>query len=587
MPDVKRTRKSTRGELGGTGRTFSARFEYSLATDEYLNTLKWPYDISIYNKMERSDAQIKATLLMMELPLRSTNWFIKPADNSSQAKKNAEFVEENLFTGPPVGMSLHFEDFIKETCSMFTYGHAIFEKVFEAKNGWLKWKKFAPRPQSTIYDWYYDEVGDLKEIEQELWQHSFKRVKMPIDKLLVFTHDMKQGDYRGRSVLRTTYKHWSIKDFLYKITNIGIERNLVGSPVVTLPENWTDDDLERAKQIVKNLRGNEFGGATLPPGFLLELFEGKRTLIDVLPYIEYQDTLISRSILAQFMNLGTKSGGSFALSKDQSDLFMMMLGACAKYICNVLNAYAIPQLINYNFASDLYPKLAFKPIGNDKLLSVLKMLVEGSIVVPDADLEVWARDMLELPEKSENEADIYLVGPQAKKKELEEQVVAREEASAQAERDAEKKDAADKVKDQAMKGDTAPKTKTEQASRVGTGKKVNATEDTMLWKHIKKTPEIEKVARKQLTDLVSRPLDSSTIAKTQIRFKEAMTNAVKERYLKEYDFEDKEKFLIKAAAIGNSISEQIREYFLQDYLAHETVDVDRILKMLDKGIFCI
>ena len=152
MPDVKRTRKSTRGELGGTGRSFSARFEYSLATDEYLNTLKWPYDISIYNKMERSDAQIKATLLMMELPLRSTNWFIKPADNSSQAKKNADFVEENLFTGPPLGMSLHFEDFIKEACSMFTYGHAVFEKVFEAKKGWLKWKKFAPRPQSTIYD---------------------------------------------------------------------------------------------------------------------------------------------------------------------------------------------------------------------------------------------------------------------------------------------------------------------------------------------------------------------------------------------------------------------------------------------------
>ena len=138
-----------------------------------------------------------------------------------------------------------------------------------------------------------------------------------------------------------------------------------------------------------------------------------------------------------------------------------------------------------------------------------------------------------------------------------------------------------------MKGDNAPKTKTEQASRVGTGKKVNATEDTMLWKHIKKTPEIEKVVLKQLTDLVGRPLNSSTIAKTQIRFKEAMTNAVKERYLKEYIFEDKEKFLIKAAAISNSISEQIREYFLQDYLTHKTVNVDRILKRLDKSIFSI
>lgn len=387
-----------KGEVGGTGRARSIFWQQNLATDEYLSALTWPADVAIYNKMERSDAQVKATLLMLELPIRSTNWYIKPADSSAQAKKIADFVEEALFTGPPKGLSINFDDFIKEACTMFTYGHAVFEKVFEVKKGYLKWRKFAPRPQSTIWDWQYDRYGTLTGIEQYLVADDYSTIPIPAEKLLIFSHDMKQGDFRGRSVLRTAYKHWSIKDFLYKITNIGIERNLVGTPVIRLPANYTPEDLALAQEIVKNLRSHEYGGVTLPDGFLLELFEGSRTLMDVLPFIENQDLLISRNILAQFMNLG-KSGGAFALSKDQSSMYMMMLNSMGKYIANCINAYAIPQLVDYNFASDLYPKLLFRTLGDTKLFDTVKSLTDGNLILPDTDLEEWLREMLELPAK--------------------------------------------------------------------------------------------------------------------------------------------------------------------------------------------
>ena len=142
------TRKPSKTELGGTGRTSSIYKQIQLSTDEYLAALKYPNDISIYEKMGRSDAQVKAVLLMLSLPIRSTQWFIRSKDGSSKAKKIASFVEECLFGGYGIGLQLGFDDFIRNVTTMFQFGHSIFEKVFEIKKGQYKWKKFAVRPQT-------------------------------------------------------------------------------------------------------------------------------------------------------------------------------------------------------------------------------------------------------------------------------------------------------------------------------------------------------------------------------------------------------------------------------------------------------
>ena len=596
-----------RGEIGATGRSYSARFQYSLPTDEYLSTLQWPNDIEIYNKMERSDAQVKATLLMLELPIRSTSWYLKPADGSSQAKKNKEFIENNLFKGPPSGMQNHFDDFIKESCSMFTYGHAVFEKVFEVKDNYLCWKKFAPRPQSTLYDFMYDKVGNLTDVEQWVYQPSYRRVKMPKEKILIFTHDMKQGDYRGRSILRTAYKHWSIKDFLYKITNIGIERNFVGTPIITLPQNYTEKDYGRAKKIVTDLRSNQYGGITLPEGFLLELFEGKRTMTDVLPYIEHQDLLISRSILAQFMNLGSNSAGSFALSQNQTDLFLMMLGAIAKYIANVINTHAIPQLIEFNFNSDLYPKLCFKPLGNNKILETLKLMVDGKLIIPDKDLEDWLRDMMELPEKSKEAAEGYIDSFAGKGEDYDSKNV---KENSLEDKDNIDKDKTDENKDEEI---------LEKEKEIGENKQENNKDEK-----IKKMSEpasflnIEKdfdklehsffneakvIIEKQIRDLAkkAKSVKLSEISTIQVGYKGAMTNFVIEAFKDAFDkgvkqvqkeintdFEpklDNDILKAKASIVANNMSERIKTRFLSEYLINKDLgDTEKITKKILKNI---
>lgn len=594
-----------RGELGATGRSYSARFQFSLATDEYLSTLQWPNDIEIYNKMERSDAQVKATLLMLELPIRSTSWYLKPADNSSQAKKNKKFIEDNLFSGPPKGMSICFDDFLKEICSMFTYGHAVFEKVFKVKGNYLQWDKFATRPQSTLYDFLYDKTGSLTDVEQWIYQPSYTRVKIPKEKLLMFVHDMKQGDYRGRSVLRTAYKHWHIKDFLYKITNIGIERNFVGTPVIHLPGNYTDDDYTKSKEIVTDLRSNQYGGITLPEGFLLELFEGKRTMVDVLPYIEHQDLLISRSILAQFMNLGSNSAGSFALSKDQSDLFLMMLGAIAKYIANVINTNAIPQLINFNFNSDLYPTLCFKPLDNNKILEVLKLMADGGLVIPDNDLEAWLRDMLELPEKSkekESEVDSFAGKGKAYDTNDVKENSLEDENNIDENKTENEKDEKELEKEKEI-GSNKQNLEKENIKKMSEPNSFLDIEKDFDMLEAKFFNEGKTIVEKQIKDLVKKAknIKLSEIATIQVGYKGAMTNFVVNAFKEAFDKGvkqmqkeintdnspklDNEILKAKASIVANNMSERIKTRFLSEYLINKDLgDTEKITKKILKNI---
>jgi len=575
---------STKKELGITGRSYSSRLQYNLGTDEYLSTLRWPSDIAIYNKMERSDSQVKATLLMLELPIRSTSWYIKPFDNSRKAKKIADFIEEALFSS----MTLSFDDFIKEACTMFTYGHAVFEKVFKLNDKKeLIWSKFATRPQSTIYDIMYDNVGDLKGVQQTLINRGWQNIDIPIEKLLVFSHDMKQGDCRGRSALRSAYKHWSIKDFIYKLLNIGVERNLVGTPVVKLPENFDDGDYERAKAIVTNLRSNEYGGATLPPGFELNMFEGKRTLVDVMPYIEYQDTLISRSILAQFMNLGSNSAGSFALSKDQTDLFLMMLGAIAKNISGIINSHAIKQLVNYNFASDLYPELCFRPLGNFKIFETLKLLVDGKLIIPDESLENYIRDMLELPDKDEDDNENYVMpGYKA-------EVLPSDNAPDNAPENSAPEDKATEDMANNVSGTSEPADNLSLSGQAGTKKLAESHLDIVDWQSVDTNfndiedefrAEGRKIIQKQLNDLSKRvkKMKLEDISTIQVGYKSQMTTFVASMYKKAFNAGvsqvqkelktrhapelDEKMLMAKAAVVANNISERVKVLFLSEYL---------------------
>ncbi len=70
--------------------------------EEYNPQLTGRKGMETFDKMRRSDAQVSAVLLAMELPIRNAFWDIEPAKNEEnevtpEYQEQADFVKENLF----------------------------------------------------------------------------------------------------------------------------------------------------------------------------------------------------------------------------------------------------------------------------------------------------------------------------------------------------------------------------------------------------------------------------------------------------------------------------------------------------------
>ena len=395
--------------FGGTG---VGKLLTNLGADEYLPELSFPKCIQVYTRMRRSDATVQVLELAISLPIRATDFDIQPASDDPTAKEAADLVYDNLFGG----MTHTFDDFLRDALLALFYGFVVFEKVFEERDDYIVWRKFAPRHPSTIERFLFDEEGGLAGIRQVGFdpQGRFRQVDIPIEKLLVFIWRREFGNPYGVSVLRAAYKHWFLKDLAYKLQAIALERWAVGIPVGKVPAGTAEQDKQTFLQMLEAMRGHERAALVLPEDYNIELIgaeAGQRANQAFVEAIQHHDTMIVKSVLAQFLNLGTGDVGSWALSRDHSQLFLMGLNSVAQWFAEHINRYAIPQLCRLNFGEDFtdFPELTFTDLRlvlqREVLAEAIGKLVQTGILTPDRSLQDWVRDVFDLPPLPEQEPE--------------------------------------------------------------------------------------------------------------------------------------------------------------------------------------
>jgi phage gp29-like protein len=393
----------------------------NLGADEYLPELSFPKCIQVYTRMRRSDATVQALELAITLPIRATDWDVRPASDDPTAKEAADLVYDNLFGG----MTHTFDDFLRDALLALFYGFIVFEKVFEERDDYIVWRKFAPRHPQTIERFLFDETGGLAGVRQVGFdpQGRFRQVDIPIEKLLIFIWRRELGNPYGVSVLRAAYKHWFLKDLAYKLQAIALERWAVGIPVGKVPAGTSEQDKQTFLQILEAMRGHERAAMVLPEDYSVELIgaeAGQRANQAFVEAIQHHDTMIVKAVLAQFLNLGMGDVGSWALSRDHSQLFLMGLNSVAQWFADHINRYAIPQLCRLNFGEDFtdFPELTFADLRlvlqREVLAEAISKLVQTGILTPDRSLQEWVRDVFDLPPLPEEQPEeVELPAPEA------------------------------------------------------------------------------------------------------------------------------------------------------------------------------
>lgn len=404
--------------LGKTqGRSGTWIFSGIITQEEYNHDLIGLQGKKKFDIMRRSDSSIHATLQVCKLPILSTTWDIEPASEDENDQYIARFVENEL-----MNRNVNFHDFMREALTMFDFGFSVFEKTYELTEFEGKTRvgiqELGSRKQRSIL--YWETKDHQPGVQQQLLGGGVAGddptglINIPMPKLIVFTNEKEGTNYEGFSLLRFAYKDWDIKDKLTLVHAIALEKMAMGIPVITPPATVNPVDQENARTSVRQMRANEESFAEKPNGWGLEMLDMKgQTTKDILPTLEYLDKQISKSVLAQFLELGSGGkGGSKALSQDHSQLFMLSEEAAAKTVASAIQHQLIKQMVDMNF-SDLpngYPKIKNGKIGDDDitvLATAVSSLMTAKAITPDPNLEDHLRDTMHLPALAEEIHEYY------------------------------------------------------------------------------------------------------------------------------------------------------------------------------------
>lgn len=351
-------------ELGVAGEAILAGFENE---EQRIDNVS----VAEYVKMRQNDGTVSSLYLLMTLPILSTASSFE-ADEDDANNEQADFVN-SVFTDPPHkgGMSIPFGIVKADMVRAVLEGFRVYELVLGLNvDNKVVYRKIAPRDGSTQDQSILlkrDATGEYDGFHQRVTYHGeWKDVTIPAWKSFLFTYSKDKNFLYGESAFKAAYYHYKKKHKLYYLSELAVQVGAVPPKIITGPDN-IDKDL-KARILREFDKLGIRSTAYIKDTYKVDTLKTADGRIDPMPLIDHHDTQMARSILAQFLMLGTTAGskgGSHALSADQSDLFIQALKGVMTAIEDHINFYLIPGLIDLNFAKPAYPQFHFEDITSD------------------------------------------------------------------------------------------------------------------------------------------------------------------------------------------------------------------------------
>lgn len=218
--------------------------------------------------------------------------------------------------------------------------------------GRVAWADLQIRRQETLERWIYDEADGGQVVGMVQRPAPDYRVRqLAASNYVHVTSDETEGSPEGLSLYRGIYRPWRIVSNLEVLLGISLERFGTGVPVFELGEGVTlsTDDEDTLQAAISGLRQNEEAGVITPAGVTFRFASSPGLNAgDYLETIRYLRLVMLSTMLADFLGLGTQSGGgAYALGQDKSELFLLALNTYQDRVTEALNRQAVRRLFRY------------------------------------------------------------------------------------------------------------------------------------------------------------------------------------------------------------------------------------------------
>ncbi|WP_422460969.1 phage portal protein family protein [Endozoicomonas sp. ALB115] len=283
--------------------------------------------------------------------LRSSDWSVKPADDSDEAKAVHQFVME-CFDDMDSDFDLILDQIIDDR---LTYGFGMVVPAYKLRRGdkfeepifnsqyndkRFGWRHMTTIKPSSLLQWDIPDAGTfggtLRGIVQQLINGQTSYI--PRERFAIYNGSDRNPE--GKSILEPAFKDWWSADRLSQLQLVGLEKDLSGLPVGRIPEeylkkNATEDQKALTmymKNIVSQMRRNHLSGMLLPSTtgedgkYLIDVTlmgspgSGKETFsMDLLR--EFKASALSSALL-DFLSIGQNgNSGSYNLASTRSQLW--------------------------------------------------------------------------------------------------------------------------------------------------------------------------------------------------------------------------------------------------------------------------
>ena len=378
MPDEKPPPLDS--ELGST-----LSWADSLFTD-YLNptigSVAW-YEARDIGEMLKTDGQARKVETVLTQPLYAAGHSIEGAKgDKGEAEWVTEVLERPANNG---GMSTPLELVIAQMTTAVSYRVASFEKVWTQDDaGDFVYDKLAFRPAVNTRVMRDRKTGAYLGLEQDAPYAGAKPVKIPAKRAFTHIHGQHRAPVVGASDMEIPLTCWRTKQKLKFLWFLFLE--LQAQPRVGFESAAESPNLDGATKAARAWSKMRAGGSIpLPPGVKGTVLEaGGRAAELYQAALKYLDGEMTGQVLADFANLAGAAAdgrGSFALSRDQSDFYMMTRETAAREMAGTLTNYVLADLVKWKFGpTGKVPRFVLGPLVRPDLETLLTAL--GTMFVP-------------------------------------------------------------------------------------------------------------------------------------------------------------------------------------------------------------
>lgn len=371
--DIPRTEKGSVAGIPLLGLMSWATMGSQVGNDlEYVPALQWPNLIWTVQEM-RNDAQVDGLTRGTMMPLTRWKWGLNPNNCDPVITRelsrdlglplmertgvNGDMWTEIERPGVPRSRNrFDFQEHLAEALLATLYGHQFFEQTADMITPPADWPvstplrarlwKLAVRPPWTISSIDCAADGGLQAIKQ--LQHDYNHPGISVDELVAYVYGKEGANWVGRSILRSSYRPWLVKDRIMKVGAINIERNGAGVPIITAPLGATTPQIRALNDLATKVRGGDSSGGAIPHGATLNLMGVMGSQPDAEGFMRFLNEEMARAFLQMVQQLGQTSSGSRALGKTFLEMMTWMLESIADWFCSVFYNHMILDWLDWN-----------------------------------------------------------------------------------------------------------------------------------------------------------------------------------------------------------------------------------------------